>query len=224
VRILLLDRGFWSVAVIRYLQQARYPFLMPVVLRGRKDGHPQGPSGTRVFALRKRGGWAEYTVTAGTGQKARVSIGHPLPQLPTGNGEDTAGKPWCTPSGACNPRVRAGYGRRTGSVSRSRPATGSCTRGRARTCTRNPLVRLLLVGVALVPAQRVGVVHYAVLSTPRRGNCRYNLERLTLKNHVAVAATPSRRRTGTKGRSVVRSPYCLNGLEHDVMVERVCSD
>ena len=35
-RLLLLDRGFYSVEVIRYLQAARYPFLMPVVCRGRK--------------------------------------------------------------------------------------------------------------------------------------------------------------------------------------------
>ncbi|MBV8315097.1 MAG: transposase [Planctomycetaceae bacterium] len=30
-RLLLLDRGFYSVAVVRYLQAARVPFLMPVV-------------------------------------------------------------------------------------------------------------------------------------------------------------------------------------------------
>jgi putative transposase len=41
--LLLLDRGFWSVAVIRYLQAARRAFLMPVVLRGRRAGHPEGP-------------------------------------------------------------------------------------------------------------------------------------------------------------------------------------
>jgi len=34
-RLLLLDRGFYSVAVVRYLQAARYPFLMPVVCHGR---------------------------------------------------------------------------------------------------------------------------------------------------------------------------------------------
>ena len=49
-RLLLLDRGFYSVDVIRYLQAARYPFLMPAVVRGRKPDHPRGPSGTRVFA------------------------------------------------------------------------------------------------------------------------------------------------------------------------------
>lgn len=52
--LLLLDRGFYSVAIIRYLQAARYPFLMPVILRGRKPSHPKGPSGTRVFATCKR--------------------------------------------------------------------------------------------------------------------------------------------------------------------------
>lgn len=74
VRMLLLDRGFWSVGVIRYLQRARFPFLMPVVLRGRPADHPRGPGGTRVFAGRKRGGWDEYTLTAADKQTARVSI------------------------------------------------------------------------------------------------------------------------------------------------------
>src|SRR5215216_2227966 len=35
-QLLLLDRGFCSVDVIRYLQAARYPFLMPLPLRGLK--------------------------------------------------------------------------------------------------------------------------------------------------------------------------------------------
>ena len=34
--LLLLDRGFYSIDVIRYLQRARVPFLMPAVARGRK--------------------------------------------------------------------------------------------------------------------------------------------------------------------------------------------
>src|ERR687895_725272 len=49
-RLLLLDRGFYSVAVIRYLYQPRYPFVMPVVRRGRSTDDPRGPSGTQVFA------------------------------------------------------------------------------------------------------------------------------------------------------------------------------
>src|SRR6266699_506730 len=62
-RLLLLDRGFYSVGVIRYLQAARYAFLMPLPLRGRKADHPDGPSGSRVFATWKRSGWSRYTLT-----------------------------------------------------------------------------------------------------------------------------------------------------------------
>src|SRR4051812_43568385 len=48
-RLLLLDRGFYSVAVVRYLQAARHPFLMPVVCHGRSPKQPGGPSGSYVF-------------------------------------------------------------------------------------------------------------------------------------------------------------------------------
>src|SRR5215217_4521522 len=48
-RLLLLDRGFYSVAVVRYLQAARVPFLMPVVCHGRSPKHQDGPSGSYVF-------------------------------------------------------------------------------------------------------------------------------------------------------------------------------
>src|SRR5918998_5810266 len=42
-RLLLLDRGFYSVAVVRYLRAARYPFLMPVVCHGRSPKQAGGP-------------------------------------------------------------------------------------------------------------------------------------------------------------------------------------
>jgi len=54
--------------------------------------------------------------------------------------------------------------------------------GRARTCTRNPLVRLLLVAAALILRNVWVWLHYAVLSTPRRGCPRLNPERLPLKD------------------------------------------
>jgi hypothetical protein len=179
-RMVLLDRGFWSVGVIRYLQRARYPFLMPVVLRGRKADHPRGPSGTRVFAMRKRGGWDEYSVTSASGEKAKVSI---CIHCRNYNGQwGRHGRQtlvyafWgIEPS---NTRwVRETYRKRFAIETSYR----QMHQGRARTCTRNPEVRLLLVGVALVLRNVWVWLHYAVLSTPRRGNCRYNLERLTLR-------------------------------------------
>ncbi|GAC1404860.1 MAG: ISH3-like element ISH27-3 family transposase [Chloroflexota bacterium] len=180
VRMLLLDRGFWSVAVIRYLQAARRPFLMPVVLRGRKADHPEGPSGPRVFATRKKGGWDEYTVTASDGSTARVSI---CVHCRNYNGQwKRHGRQalvyayWgISPSKTA--WVRQEYRKRFAIETSYR----QMHQGRARTCTRDPLVRLLLVGVALVLRNVWVWLHCEVLSTPRRGRRRLHLERLTFK-------------------------------------------
>src|SRR3954454_16313367 len=72
--LLLLDRGFYSVAIIRYLQRARRPFLMPVVCHGRKADHPKGPGGTNVFKRMKKGGWFRHTLKGSKGGKATVWI------------------------------------------------------------------------------------------------------------------------------------------------------
>src|SRR4051794_20283819 len=73
-RLLLLDRGFYSVGVIRYLQAARHPFLMPVICRGRKLDDPRGPSGTNVFLTWEKSGWGTYTLHDARERSARVSI------------------------------------------------------------------------------------------------------------------------------------------------------
>jgi Transposase DDE domain len=180
VRMLLLDRGFWSVAVIRYLQAARKPFLMPVILRGRKADHPQGPSGTRVFAVCKRGGWDEYTLTASNGQKARVSVCIHCRNYNgqwNRHGRQTLVYAFWKLEPTSTQWVRETYRKRFAIETSYR----QLHQGRARTCTRNPLVRLLLVGIALVLRNVWVWLHYAILSTPRRGSRRFNLDRLTLQ-------------------------------------------
>jgi len=204
-RMALLDRGFWSVAVIRYLRRANKPFLMPVVLRGRKADHAEGPSGTRVFTTRKRGGWGEYTVKAADGQAARVSIGihcrnyngqwgrHGRQALVYALwGFEAPSTKW----------LRETYRRRFAIETSYRQAH----QGRARTCTRNPLVRLLLVGVALVLRNVWVWLHYAVLSTPRRGNRRYNLERLTLKAMLLWLQHQAEEELGVRGEIASERP------------------
>jgi hypothetical protein len=179
-RMVLLDRGFWSVAVIRYLRRADKPFLMPVVLRGRKPGHADGPSGTRVFAMRKRSGWGRYTVKAPDGQVARVSLGIHCRNYDGQwgrHGRQTLVYAFWGFTAPSTKWLRETYRRRFAIETSYR----QMHQGRARTCTRNPEVRLLLVGVALVLRNVWVWLHYAVLSTPRKGNCRYNLERLTLR-------------------------------------------
>src|SRR5207244_849539 len=53
--------------------------------------------------------------------------------------------------------------------------------GRARTCTRNPAVRLFLVAVALLLRNVWVWLHWEVLAGKRRGGRRLRLEALTLK-------------------------------------------
>jgi putative transposase len=62
-RYVLMDRGFWAAEVFHYLQRARYPFLIPVLSRGKKATTPGGPTGTRVFYHGHKTGWYSYRVT-----------------------------------------------------------------------------------------------------------------------------------------------------------------
>ena len=179
-RYVLLDRGFYQVSVIRYLQAARYPFLMPAPAKGRKADHPQGPSGTRVFHLRKRGGWSHYTLTGKGGRKATVSICVKCRNL---RGErKKQGRQalvyafWglTPPSGQW---VYETYRLRFGIEASYR----QLREARIRTCTRDPLLRLLYVGIALILRNVWVWLHWAVLSKPRRGGRRIDLNQLPFR-------------------------------------------
>jgi Transposase DDE domain len=179
-RLLLLDRGFSSVDVIRYLQAARYPFLMPVVIGGRKADHPKGPGGTRVFAAIKRSGWFEYTVTSGAKRTARVSIcvscRNYRGQWKRHGRQALVYACWGVQPRSCA-WVRETYRTRFGIESSYR----QMNQARGRTSTRRPELRLLYVGIALVLRNEWVWLHFEVLSTPRRGGRLINLERLRLR-------------------------------------------
>jgi hypothetical protein len=185
--LVLLDRGFWEVAVLRYLMAARYPFLMPVIARGKKADRPDGPSGTRVFQYWRKGGWSEYTLkeTGKKGKTAAVKIG-----VHVRNRDGRRGKHgkerlvyaywgW-EPSGL----------RQMSEVYRGRFGIETSYRqlgeAKARTCSRSPSVRLFLVGVALLLRNVWVYLHHEVLSTPRRGKRRYNWERLRFRAMLAM--------------------------------------
>jgi hypothetical protein len=73
--------------------------------------------------------------------------------------------------------VRETYRLRFGSESSYR----QMNQARIRTCSRDPEVRLLFVGLALILRNVWVYLHYAILSTPRRGGRVINLELLPLK-------------------------------------------
>ena len=194
--LLLLDRGFYSVDVIRYLQAARYPFLMPVVCRGRKADHPLGVSGSRVFQYFKRSGWGQYTLTNAAGRRASVSICVKCRNRAGERGrrgrEALVYAYW-----GIAPRtfawVRETYRSRFGIETSYR----QLREAKARTCTRSPVVRLFLVGVALVLRNVWVWLHWEHLSTPRRGGRRLRPERLRFKGMLLWLLALAQERFGT---------------------------
>jgi Transposase DDE domain len=180
-RYVLLDRGFWSVAVIRYLQRARYAFLMAVPCRGRKADHPDGPGGTRVFHLRRRSGWGQYTLTDAQKRHATVSICIKCRNRRGERGQHGREALVYAYGGGLQPSsylwVKETY--------RSRFAIESTYRqlgqARIRTSTRDPLLRLLYVGVALLLRNVWVWLHWEVLSHPRRGGRQVQLGQLTFR-------------------------------------------
>jgi Transposase DDE domain len=179
-RLLLLDRGFYSVAVIRYLYRARYPFIMPVVRRGRAADDPRGPSGTQVFAATKCSGWHTYTLTHADKHTATVSI-----CVHCRNWKGRRGRQgrqtlvyacWGigTPSTAW---VYQTYRLRFGIESSYR----QLNEARIKTTTRDPALRLLFVAIALILRNVWVWVHRQLLATPRQGERKLNLGLLPFK-------------------------------------------
>jgi hypothetical protein len=177
--LVLLDRGFYAVDVIRYLHRARLPFLMPVKLTGRKADHPKGPSGTRVFAALKRSGWFEHTVVSGA-RTARVvicvSCRNYRGQWKRHGRQALVYACWGVTGHSCA-WVRETYRSRFGIESSYR----QMNQVRGRTSTRRPELRLLYVGLSLVLRNEWVWLHWEVLSTPRRGGRLIRQERLRLR-------------------------------------------
>jgi hypothetical protein len=148
-RLLLLDRGFYSVAVVRYHQAARYPFLMPVICHGRSPEQRGGPSGSYVFRAWKTSGWSRYTLTDAKKRTATVSICVRCRNY-RGQWKRRGRQALIYAYWGYRPpspdSVFATYRLRFGieASSRQRPE------GRLRTTTRRPAVGLLDVGIALV--------------------------------------------------------------------------
>jgi hypothetical protein len=176
-RLLLLDRGFYSIEVIRYLQAARVPFLMPAVARGRKPkGKPA--TGIRALAQWKRSGWGRHQLVNGN-KKATVSICVHCSNR--GRKKTKKRVAWVYAYWGFQPGstrwMADTYRERFGIETSYR----QLNQARITTCTRNPLVRFFLVGLALILRNVWVWYHWERLSTPRRGHRLLRLDRLRFK-------------------------------------------
>jgi len=180
--LLLLDRGFYQAEIIRYLQQARRPFLMPVTCHGRDANHPKGPSGSKVFKLMKTSGWFKHTV--GDAKKGRVRATVSI-CVKRGRVTDRHGRKkwdtWVYAYWGIAPKrvdwVKRTYRQRFG-IETSYRQMNQC---RIRTTTKKFNVRFLYVAIGLLLRNLWVWLHHVVLSSPRRGCRRYNWDRLRVE-------------------------------------------
>ena len=151
IRFVLLDKGFFSVAVISYLKRAGHGFIIPAVPRGRKPKPPKEPTGLRAL-LKKSDGYYPHTLTGNVDRKrrsARVTICVATKKYlhrKTGQRRQkkllyAIWKVRRTPDD-----IRETYRKRFGIETSYR----QMNEARIRTCTRSPRERLLFVGIALV--------------------------------------------------------------------------
>lgn len=151
VRFLLLDKGFFSVEVISYLKRSGVGFIIPAMARGRKPKGRRKASGLRALG-KKKNGYYRHTLTGKAGGKqrsTRVTIcvaSKSYLRKKTGKRRlkkllFVVWKVHLTPRA-----IRETYRTRFGIETSYR----QMNEARIKTCTRDPRLRLLFVGVALV--------------------------------------------------------------------------
>ena len=178
-RYVLLDRGFYQVEAIRYLQQAREPFLMPAIIRGRHGATAAQCGGTRRFAAQKRSGFFSHQLQ--TRKKQRATVGICVHARNHGGQKGKHGRyVWLYAFWGLKLRTA----RAISVTYRQRFAIESSYRqlnqGRARTSSKDRRLRLLYVGLALVLRNLWVWWHWEVGSVPRRGRRLLQLELLPL--------------------------------------------
>ena len=154
IRFLLLDKGFFSVEVIQYLHHARHGFIIPAFVRGRKPKDPKTPPRGLRALLKKKNGYYRETLTSGqTKDKKKTSTTVTICVSSKNYTHEKTGtrrrkkllyavwKIRRTPK-----EIRETYRKRFGIETSYR----QMNEARIKTCTRDPRLRLLFVGIALV--------------------------------------------------------------------------
>lgn len=147
IKLLLVDREFYSAKVIAVLQNRNLPFMMPAIRRGQLEG-PNGPTGTQRFFEPGLRGFFEHEWTArgkSNGQRVKVQIG-----CVARKAGDHRGKPMVFVFDGLTSRdptwYRETYRKRFGIETSYRQLGESL----AQTTSKSPTWRMMLVGAALL--------------------------------------------------------------------------
>jgi len=178
IQRVLMDRAFFNVPVVEFLQQEHLPFLMPVMFRGRKPKKRRAATG--LHRIRQQpAGWYRHTMK---NRKREVTINVCVGYRRHRNRKDgkqakqkllfAAWRVHGSPT-----EIRESYRKRFGIETSYR----QMRQARIYTCTRNPRLRLLFVAVALILRNLWVWIHQTRLAEGSRDNPTLHLERLRFK-------------------------------------------
>ena len=181
VRVLLLDRGFYSAPVVRYLQAARTPFLMPLKAAGRRPRQERKiRTDARRFFTHKQSGWHGHTWNSG-GRRVSVQV-----CVCCRNDSGRKGRH------GRHALVYAYWGFRPGSIAWIRQnyrkrfgietSYRQMERARIRTTSRDPVRRLLFAGIALLLRNTWVWLHLTRLASRHGAVLTLHLEQLRFTN------------------------------------------
>jgi putative transposase len=151
IKFLLLDKGFFSLGVIDYLRRAGYGFIIPAAVRGRKPARGRTATGLRAL-LNNKQGYYRHTMQGKVGGKPRrrdvticvASKWYTAKKTGTRRRKKLL---YAVRKVRLTPRdIRETYRKRFGIETSYR----QMNEARIKTSTRDPALRLLSVGIALV--------------------------------------------------------------------------
>ncbi len=186
IKRVLVDRAFFNVPVVQFLQAEKLPFIMPVVIRGRAPKKGRKLTGLR-WIKRQPAGWYPHTLKSGK-QQVSVSICvnyrwyRPCKDRRRRRRKDSrqrrqkllfaVWRVYASPTA-----IREHYRLRFGIESSFR----QMRQARIYTCTRSPRLRLFFLAVALILRNIWVWIHQTRLAEGSGDDLTLHLERLRFK-------------------------------------------
>lgn len=187
IKRLYLDRGFYSVPVIRWLQACDIPFLMPVIVRGQQGG-------TRALVNQKRTFQTTYTMHSPEYGSVSFNVGVVgTYQMGRRGRHGIEYLPFVVYRIPLHLRaLPVHYRQRFGIECSYRQKNLS----RIRTTTKNPATRLLYVGIAFLLVNLWTFLVWTYVSHPRPGGRRLFTELFPLRTLLQFLAQAIERNLG----------------------------
>lgn len=178
IKRVLLDRAFFNVPVVEFLQQENLRFLMPVMFRGRPAKKRRKATGLR-WIKQQSAGWYSHTMK---NRQKEVTVSVCVGYRRHRNRKDNKQvrqkllfAAWRTQGSPTT--IRDLYRKRFGIETSYR----QMRQARIHTCTRNPHLRLLYVAVGLILRNVWVWIHHTLLAEREGGELKLHLERLRFK-------------------------------------------